>query len=331
MSAQTTPSIFSFNSSSVRTFADHTGEPLFVGKDVCVCLGYSDPTNAMKQHCKGVVKRHPLQTPGGIQQARVLAEPDVLRLIVGSKLPTAVEFERLVFDEILPSIRRTGRYEGARQGALPLLDAVTPVTQAQADALSRLFVDRFPNTIHRAAMQARVFEHFGIQAIGDLSASKLAEACSLVSTLAEKVDDRAAKCRENGKKGGRPPKTQGQKPSTTTKSVSGFGPTPAKRQDLSFSGIDTDGKVDPWIVNNRRTGQLLTDLGIGNELFKEIAALAKKDEREAHKAIHFALGGETRWDPKGGIEWGFARALAAAAIIGLRVMRSGTPAYDPGL
>ena len=35
-------------------------------QDVAERLGYADPTNAMKPHCKGVVKRHPLLTAGGV-------------------------------------------------------------------------------------------------------------------------------------------------------------------------------------------------------------------------------------------------------------------------
>ena len=100
---------FDFESNRVRVVTKD-GEPWFVGKDVCVVLGYVDHTNAMKQHCKGVVKRHPLQTAGGIQEVRVLSESDVLRLIVGSKLPAAEAFERWVFEEVLPTIRKTGSY-----------------------------------------------------------------------------------------------------------------------------------------------------------------------------------------------------------------------------
>ena len=73
-------------------------------------LGYSNDSDAMKRHCKGVVKRYPLQTAGGMQEVRVLSEPDVLRLIVSSTLPAAEAFERLVFEEILPTIRKTGSY-----------------------------------------------------------------------------------------------------------------------------------------------------------------------------------------------------------------------------
>lgn len=103
------PITFNFDSTEVRVIAID-GEPHFVGKDVCAVLGYANASKAMGDHCKGVTKRYPLQTAGGMQQIRFLAEPDVLRLIVNSKLPGAQEFERLVFEEILPSIRRTGRY-----------------------------------------------------------------------------------------------------------------------------------------------------------------------------------------------------------------------------
>lgn len=47
----------------------------------------------------------------------MLAEPDVLRLIVNSTLPAAECFERWVFEEVLPSIRRTGRYESPAMAA----------------------------------------------------------------------------------------------------------------------------------------------------------------------------------------------------------------------
>lgn len=100
---------FSFEGMEVRT-VPIDGEPWFVGKDVAERLGYADPTNAMKQHCKGVVKRHPLSTAGGVQEVRILSEPDVLRLIIGSKLPAAERFERWVFEEVLPTIRKTGSY-----------------------------------------------------------------------------------------------------------------------------------------------------------------------------------------------------------------------------
>jgi len=74
-------------------------------------LGYSDTVNAIKQHCdEGVVKHHPLQTAGGVQQVRVIDEPDVYSLIFGSKLESSKRFKKWVTSEVLPTIRKTGSY-----------------------------------------------------------------------------------------------------------------------------------------------------------------------------------------------------------------------------
>ena len=100
---------FSFENQSIRV-VDMDGKPGLVGKDICDALGYADHTNAMKQHCKGVAKHHPLKTSGGIQKARILSESDVMRLIVNSTLPSAQRFEVWVFEDVLPSIRQTGSY-----------------------------------------------------------------------------------------------------------------------------------------------------------------------------------------------------------------------------
>lgn len=86
-------------------------EPWFVAKDVATALGYSDTVNAIKLHCRGVAKHHPIPDRlGRVQSTRVIGEPDVMRLIVSSKLPSAIEFERQLFEEILPAIRKHGGY-----------------------------------------------------------------------------------------------------------------------------------------------------------------------------------------------------------------------------
>lgn len=101
---------FVFESHSIRTITDSDGNALFCGRDVAIALGYRDPNDALKAHCKGPAIHRSLQTAGGLQQTRVIAEPDVLRLIVSSKLPAAERFERWVFEDVLPAIRRTGSY-----------------------------------------------------------------------------------------------------------------------------------------------------------------------------------------------------------------------------
>lgn len=85
------------------------GKEMFKAKDCAMMLGYKDTINAIKQHCKGVVKHH-LPTKGGIQEVSLIPEGDVWRLIIRSKLPQAVEIEKWIMDEVLPTIRKTGTY-----------------------------------------------------------------------------------------------------------------------------------------------------------------------------------------------------------------------------
>ena len=94
---------------SVRT-VEQDGKVLFCGRDIATALGYANTKDALSKHCKGVAIRYPLQTSGGIQEVRFITEGDVYRLITHSRLPAAEEFERWVFDGILPSIRKNGGY-----------------------------------------------------------------------------------------------------------------------------------------------------------------------------------------------------------------------------
>ena len=72
-------------------------------------MGYAKPRNAINTHCKGALKRGAL-TEGGVQELTFIPEGDVYRLIVHSRLPGAERFEKWVFDEVLPMIRKTGGY-----------------------------------------------------------------------------------------------------------------------------------------------------------------------------------------------------------------------------
>lgn len=93
---------------SVRTL-EVNGKPYFCGSDVASALGYSNPRKAISDHCKGVTKRD-TPTSSGIQSMSYIPEGDIYRLIARSKLPTAEKFESWVFDEVVPSIRKTGGY-----------------------------------------------------------------------------------------------------------------------------------------------------------------------------------------------------------------------------
>lgn len=109
---------------SVRTIEEN-GKILFCGSDVAKALGYRRPKDAINAHCKGAVKRR-LLTNGGAQEMKMISEGDVYRLISHSRLPYAEKFESWIFDDVLPTIRRTGGYvtneEMFIENYLPFLD-----------------------------------------------------------------------------------------------------------------------------------------------------------------------------------------------------------------
>ena len=96
---------------SIRVIEEN-GKYLFCGLDIAVSLGYRNPRDALSRHCRCVVKRdvpHPQSSDRKISMT-FIPEGDVYRLIVHSKLPSAERFERWVFDEVLPTIRKHGAY-----------------------------------------------------------------------------------------------------------------------------------------------------------------------------------------------------------------------------
>lgn len=96
---------------TVRTL-DNDGTVLFCGTDIAKALGYSNPSKALNDHCKGdLTKRYPItDSLGRTQDAIFIPESDLYRLVFGSKLPTAEKFTDWVTETVLPSIRKHGAY-----------------------------------------------------------------------------------------------------------------------------------------------------------------------------------------------------------------------------
>lgn len=93
---------------SVRT-VDVGRNIYFVANDVAKALGYVETAKAVRTHCKGVSEMD-IPSNGGIQKMKIIPEGDIYRLVIKSQLPAAEKFERWVFDEVLPSIRKHGMY-----------------------------------------------------------------------------------------------------------------------------------------------------------------------------------------------------------------------------
>ncbi|GHU56364.1 hypothetical protein AGMMS49975_19510 [Clostridia bacterium] len=97
------------------------GTPWFVGKYVAEILGYSNTRDALSKHVdeEDVAKRDVSVNravdgngvPSVVEiEMTLINESGVYSLIMGSKLPKAREFKRWVCSEVLPSIRKTGKY-----------------------------------------------------------------------------------------------------------------------------------------------------------------------------------------------------------------------------
>ena len=130
---------------------------MFVGKDVATALGYSNTRKALLDHVddedKGVTKR---DTLGGVQQMTLINESGLYSLILSSKLPQAKAFKRWVTSEVLPSIRKTGRYELPQQ--LPLL------AELNADAEDTLTATQVAKTFNMTVFDFNaVLRDMGIQ------------------------------------------------------------------------------------------------------------------------------------------------------------------------
>lgn len=88
------------------------GKVHFVAKDVAKILDYVNTNKAIKDHCRWVTKcdlPHPQNAEKKIT-VNVIPQGDVIRLIVKSDLPAAEKFESWIFDEVIPTVLKTGSY-----------------------------------------------------------------------------------------------------------------------------------------------------------------------------------------------------------------------------
>ena len=105
------------------------GECWFVGKDAAQALGYANTKDALIKHVFDDYKRilnaktiaqmasqskgretRPLEKPDTTSPRGMLyvKEAGLYQLIFSSKLSKAIEFQRWIFEEVLPALRREG-------------------------------------------------------------------------------------------------------------------------------------------------------------------------------------------------------------------------------
>lgn len=116
------------------------GEPWWAAKDVAVALGYPDSTvSSSMTHLVDKVPnewkgKRPFLTPGGTQEILCLSEQGLYFFLNRSNMEKALPFQKWIAGEVLPSIRKTGKYSvvPADPTALGLPDFRQPATAARA-------------------------------------------------------------------------------------------------------------------------------------------------------------------------------------------------------
>lgn len=115
---------FMFGESVVRVITDENGEPWFVAKDVCRVLGLEnnrDAVSSLDEDEKITVANPDGNPRAGIPHRYVvISESGLYALVFRSRKPQAREFSRWVRKEVLPALRKTGRYEVS--GRQPVLE-----------------------------------------------------------------------------------------------------------------------------------------------------------------------------------------------------------------
>src|SRR5690606_807831 len=126
---------FSYGDRPVRTVVVD-GEPWFVIADVCRVLDLSNPTMAANRLDPDDLRTtEVIDGMGRTQQARITNEAGLYELIFQSRKPEARDFRRWVTHEVLPAIRRTGRYEV--QPAYRLPQSYSEALRELADQVER--------------------------------------------------------------------------------------------------------------------------------------------------------------------------------------------------
>ncbi|MGG2141493.1 BRO-N domain-containing protein [Symbiopectobacterium sp. RP] len=93
----------------------YQGKPVFFAVELAKALGYTNPSKALTDHCKNLIKldyNESLELNLGVYPKGVALAPeaDLYRLILKSKLPSAERVQDWVYEEVLPSLRQQGSY-----------------------------------------------------------------------------------------------------------------------------------------------------------------------------------------------------------------------------
>ena len=171
-------SVFSFEKQSVRTLGT-SENPLFVAIDVARALGYSQPAKSVNDRVdpEDLIKAE-VETNGGTQLVNCVNESGLYALIFGSKLESAKRFKKWVTSEVLPAIRRTGRYE------CPVVASQT-IDAAQQLAIRNAIAHRAKTTsAHYRTIYNALYDAFQVPRYTELKAAEFDDAIRFIEAYA---------------------------------------------------------------------------------------------------------------------------------------------------
>ena len=167
---------YQFKNSNIRIELKNN-EPLFCLTDVANALNIKNHRDlANKQlNPKGVEKIY-TPTRGGKQELIFIDEANLYRVIFRSNKKEAIDFQNWVFEEVLPSIRKTGGYM-----------ADVTLTRHQRTQIKRAVV-LFIGQTGRTAQEVYklLYARFGVQSYQDIPARHFDEAMSIIDKETQK-------------------------------------------------------------------------------------------------------------------------------------------------
>lgn len=157
---------FDFNTHAIRVI-EHDGEVWFVASDIARALDYRDAHNMCRRLDDDEKGTHKTSTPNS-QDLLIISESGLYSAILRSRKEEAKAFKKWVTSQVLPSIRRTGRYEKP-------VETLTPGQQRHVQKLVNSLA-RLPVNSH-AELWRKIKDRFNVAIYRDIPAEKYPEVC----------------------------------------------------------------------------------------------------------------------------------------------------------
>lgn len=178
---------FRFEAKEVRTLLIDD-QPWFVASDVALALMYSEAKDMTRNLDEDEKGRQTVPTPGGAQEMLVINESGLYSAILRSRKAEAKRFKKWVTSEVLPAIRKHGRYEDAGNKMSTLMDAMIGMTELNViKGLIRDKAKAVPATKQQSfalTMHNRLHTRFNVPRTELIPAGQFEAACNFIGAYA---------------------------------------------------------------------------------------------------------------------------------------------------